>query len=252
MADLYNRADIYDLIEDEGRRKVCQRHWEAIRSGRKIDSLLDVSIGTGNVTLPAAELSIRLAGSDLSESMLDGCRRKAEAANIPINLQCCDFREVSDYFAEKFDCVASTGNSLPHVSNKDVLLALEQMDSLVGEGGYLYFDTRNWDKILRDRNRFYLYNPFFDGDTRINLMQVWDYHGDEAMTFHVLYTFEKENRIFQKEKFEEYYFPVKKKLLLDKLREMGYQDIEVMNFPAFVQGTDLEETDWYCVIARKS
>ena len=33
--------------------------------------------------------------------------------------------------SKQFDCVASTGNSLPHVNNDDVLTALEQMNSLV-------------------------------------------------------------------------------------------------------------------------
>ena len=137
------------------------------------------------------------------------------------------------------------------MGNADVLAALEQMDSLVKEGGYLYFDMRNWDKILRERNRFYLYHPFFDGDTRVNLVQVWDYHEDETMTFHLLYTFEKDNRIFRKEHFEEHYIPVKREILLDKIREMGYTDVEVLNFPACIPGADMDETDWYCVVAKK-
>ena len=49
--------------------------------------------------------------------------------------------------SKQFDCVASTGNSLPHVNNDDVLTALEQMNSLVKKGGYLYLDTRNWEKF---------------------------------------------------------------------------------------------------------
>ncbi len=89
----------------------------------------------------------------------------------------------------------------------------------------LYFDMRNWDKILKEKNRFYLYNPFFKGDTRINLVQVWDY--------------------------QEEYFPVKRQILLDKLREMSYGEIEVMNFPAYYTTAAPEYTDWYCVIARK-
>lgn len=47
------------------------------------------------------------------------------------------------------------GNALPHVENRDVRKTLEQMDSLVKEGGWLYLDTRNWDKILKERNRFF-------------------------------------------------------------------------------------------------
>lgn len=48
------------------------------------------------------------------------------------------------------------GNALPHVEDRDVRKTLEQMDSLVKEGGWLYLDTRNWDKILKERNRFFL------------------------------------------------------------------------------------------------
>lgn len=251
MPTIYDRADIYDLIEDENRYNVYKKHWEAILQNRHIETLLDVSIGSGNVTLPLADLGVCISGSDLSETMLESCKKKAQAKNMDIELQCCDFRTVSKRFAKQFDCVASTGNSLPYVSNEDVLKTLEEMDSLVRPGGYLYFDIRNWDKILRDRNRFYLYDPFFSGDTRINLIQVWDYHEDESMTFHLLYTFEKDNKVFQKEKFEEHYIPVKRAMLLDKLQAMGYGDIQVMCFPACVQNVTIEEADWYCVIAGK-
>lgn len=251
MGSIYNRADIYDLLEDEYRYNVYKRHWEALLKNRQIETFLDVSIGSGSVTLPVTELGVRLSGSDLSEAMLRKCREKADAKKLSLTLECCDFRAVAEHFSEKYDCVASTGNSLPYVSNEDVCKTLEQMDSLVNPGGYLYFDVRNWDKILRERQRFYLYNPFFDGDTRINLIQVWDYNEDDSMTFHLLYTFEKENRIFQKEKFEEHYIPVRRKILLDKLREMGYEEIEIMNFPIGISGNSVDDTDWYCVMAGK-
>lgn len=251
MASVYDRADIYDLLEDESRYETYKKHWEIVLQDKSVKTFLDVSIGSGNVTLPLAELGVRLYGSDLSETMLARCRQKAQKKNVDIEVKCCDFRSVSEQFSERFDCVASTGNSLPYVSNEDVLATLGQMDRLVKPGGYLYFDVRNWDKILRERNRFYLYNPFFDGDTRVNLIQVWDYHEDDSMTFHLLYTFEKDNMIFQKEKFEEHYIPVKRELLLHKLRELRYEDIKIMNFPACVQKEDVDEADWYCLIARK-
>lgn len=251
MASIYDKADIYDLMDSEERYLSYKKHWETILQNRCIKTFLDISIGSGSVTLPLADLCVKLSGSDLSETMLQNCRKKANAKKIDIDLQCCDFRTAASQFAEKFDCVASTGNSLPYVSNEDALKTLEQMDSLISPSGYLYFDIRNWDKILKNRQRFYLYNPFFDGDTRINLVQVWDYHENGSMTFHLLYTFEKDNRIFQKEKFEEHYIPISKALLLGKLSEMGYQDINVMPFPAYIQNMDMEEADWYCVIARK-
>lgn len=251
MASIYDRADIYDLLEDENRYNIYRKHWETVLKDRPIETLLDVSIGSGSVTLPLLDLGVRLAGSDLSECMLEKCSKKAEAKHRELSIQCCDFRTVAGRFADKFDCVASTGNSLPYVSNADVLKTLEQMNLLVKPGGYLYFDVRNWDKILRERRRFYLYNPFFDGDTRINLVQVWDYQEDGSMIFNLLYTFEKENRIFQKEEFQEHYIPIKRKLLIDKIKEMGYIDIEIMNFPSCIQTMPTEDADWYCIIARK-
>ena len=109
---------------------------------------------------------------------------------------------------------------------------------------------RSWDRILQERNRFYLYNPFFDGDTRINLVQVWDYLEGGDMLFHLLYTFERENRIFQKETFDEHYFPVARQLLLDKLRALGYGQIRQSCFPSLL-GQDAESAEWYCVLAKK-
>lgn len=252
MANLYDRADIYDLFENEEKYQAIKRHWAKILEGREIHTLLDVSIGTGSLTLPAAELGVTLYGSDLSGGMLAKCGQKLKARGLSADLRECDFRSLTEKFSETFDCVGSTGNSLPHVTNEDLQHTLEQMDALVKEGGYLYYDMRNWDKILAERKRFYLYNPMFVEDTRVNLVQVWDYHGEESMDFHLLYTFEKENQIVQKEHFEETYYPVRRAVILDKLRQLGYQDIQAMCHPAYFEKVSADEADWYCVVARKS
>lgn len=250
MASLYDRADIYDLIETEDRFTAYRHHWERVLAGRGVRTLLDVSIGSGSVTLPLLELGVELYGSDLSGAMLERCRKKAERRGRSLDLRQSDFRDLSCWSGMCFDCVASTGNSLPYVSNRELLDVLEGMDRLVKAGGCLYIDTRNWDRILEERSRFYLYNPFFDGETRINLVQVWDYHGDEEMTFHLLYTFERENKILQRETFAEHYFPVRRQLLLAKLEELGYREIRLYCFPSVLK-RDPESADWYCLTAQK-
>ena len=50
MPTLYDRADIYDLIENEERYGWYKRHWEHLLQGADIHSLLDVSIPT--LTIP--------------------------------------------------------------------------------------------------------------------------------------------------------------------------------------------------------
>lgn len=252
MEQLYDRADIYDSLEnDPARYDYTKKHWETILEGKSIQTLLDVSIGSGNLTLPLLDLGVVLSGSDLSESMLQKCREKAAAKGCHLDLRTSDFRELNRNFSGQFDCVASTGNSLPYVTNQEVLSVLEQMDGLVRPGGYLYLDVRNWDRILRTRQRFYLYNPVFRGDTRINLVQLWDYNPDGTMDFNLLFTFEKENKIVQKEVFQEHYHPVSQRILLDKLAALGYDSPEIYRMPAYAGKFDEDKHDWYAVIARK-
>lgn len=250
MSSLYDRADIYDLFDTEERFDVYRRHWEYVLRGSGIRSLLDVSIGSGSVTLPLAEFGVELSGSDLSEPMLNSCRKKAGCLGYSVQLRQSDFRDLTCWQGMRFDCVASTGNSLPYVSNDEALDVLAQMDALTAEGGYLYVDTRNWDRILRERQRFYLYNPFFDGETRVNLVQAWDYPADGSMIFNLLYTFERNNKIFQKEIFAEHYHPLPRQLLLDKLAALGYREVRQFCFPAFVEW-NVEDAEWYCILAKK-
>ena len=252
MSSIYDRTDIYDLLEDQTHWSAYKKHWKTLLQGKNVHSFLDVSIGSGSVTLPLCELGVQLAGSDLSEEMIRKCKEKASAAGYEIELRSCDFRKLSCWEGKQFDCVASTGNSLPHVNNDDVLTALEQMNSLVKKGGYLYLDTRNWEKILNEKRRFYLYNPVFAKKCRVNLVQVWDYSPEDTITFNLLYTFEKENQIVQREIFEEKYYPIKKEMILSKLKMMGYTNISVYCFPSYFKMPEFELVDWYCIMAKKN
>lgn len=251
MASLYDQPDLYDLPDNERKDKATYAHWEKLFSGKNIKTVLDVSIGTGGLTLPMTDLGVSLSGSDLSEKMLERCKEKAEKKGVSVDLRLSDFRCVSSVFDRRFDCVASTGNSLAYVCNEDVKKALFQMDALIKDGGYLYFDLRNWDKILKEKQRFFLYNPVFKNNERVNLIQVWDYHPDSSMTFNILYTFEKDNRIYRREEFTERYFPVRLEYLLGVLSDMKYTQIQISPLPAQWGEFDIDQTDWYCLMAKK-
>ncbi len=250
MPSLYDRADLYDAFETERKYQQTILHWKKVLEGTYIKSFLDVSIGTGSLTLPLAELGIELYGSDISQTMLDRCAKKAKSKDISIKLTQCDFRNVSSRLNQKFDCVASTGNSLPYVTNLEAFDVIEQMDSLVNENGYIYIDTRNWDKILVERKRFWPYNPAFIGETRINCVQLWDYNVDGSMDFNILYLLEKNGIITENEVFKEHVFPIKRCDIMNKLTSLGYGNIQVMCMPAFAD-FDVDTFDWYCVVAQK-
>ena len=251
MGSIYDHSEIYDLLEDENRYNAYKKHWEHLFEGKEIKSMLDISIGSGSVTLPVLDLNISLSGSDLSETMLNSCSKKISDKGFTPNLKVADFRDLSCWGNQKFDLVASTGNALAYVSNEDVCHVLEEMDKHVADNGFIYIDTRNWDKILKERNRFYLYNPFFAKGDRVNFTQVWDYNSDGSMTFNLLYTFEKDSKIYKKEIFEEHYNPVSKQLITDKLTELGYKVIQLFNFPSYAPMLPFEDIEWYTILAKK-
>jgi hypothetical protein len=106
-------------------------------------------------------------------------------------------------------------------------------------------------KIQREKQRFYLYDPFFHNGTRVNLVQVWDHNIDGTITFNLLYTFERDNRIIQKEIFEEVYHPFPLGMVEKKLYDLGYRQICLRPFPCSIPERDPDRIEWYRVIARK-
>ncbi len=63
-----------------------------------------MSIGTGNLTLPLAELGVKLYGSDLSDAMLQKCEEKAKDKRVMVHTRQSDFRELAKHFAgERFE-----------------------------------------------------------------------------------------------------------------------------------------------------
>lgn len=71
------------------------------------------------------------------------------------------------------------------------------------------------------------------------------------MIFNILYTFEKDNHIFQKEVFEEHYFPISRRKVIAKLEEMGYTEIEVKFSPSYFEFEDVELLEWHSIITKK-
>ncbi len=82
-------------------------------------------------------------------------------------------------------------------------------------------------------------------------MQVWDHNPDSSITFNLLYTFEQNEKIVQKEIFEEHYHPFTLKMVENKLSDLGYDQLYLRPVPCQISETDFDKIDWYRIIARK-
>ena len=81
MASVYDRTDIYDLFDSPKKDAQTLSHWQTVFDGRPIRSALDVSIGTGSLTLPLGQLGVSLYGSDLSACSRAAAKRRTSAAS---------------------------------------------------------------------------------------------------------------------------------------------------------------------------
>ena len=250
MEILYEDAELYDVIYDDQRNNQIKHLWEHMNLAEYgIKKIHDCSIGTGQLTIPLSMLGYEVSGSDVSYDMLEKCKKNAKQYGVDIALTQCDFRELTKHVSGNFDCVMSTGNSLAHVENKDVLYTLHEMDKLVKPKGYIYFDLRNWDFILQKHQRFYFYNPFYVGEQRINLIQVWDYNLDGTITFNLVYSFEKDKQIVDKKISSVYYYPINREMIMNELKEMGYTIIFEKPYPD--RDEKIDNCDWYQILAQK-
>lgn len=246
---LYKNAELYDVFYDDKRDEKIKNFWMHVLQGISVKKIHDCSIGTGQTTLALALLGYDVSGSDISQEMLDKCEENAKMRNVSIALKACDFRHLSKQYEREFDIVMSTSNSLPHVNKQDVKEALKQMDRLVNADGYIYLDTRNWDKILREHQRFYFYDPITKDSQRIHMTQVWDYNLDGTITFNVLYAFEEEGKIVREEVNSAYYYPISRNEIEEMIYEMGYEIIREESMDA--KTNNIDECDWYYILAKK-
>lgn len=246
---LYKNADLYDVFYDKERDERIKNFWQHVLQGLSIKKIHDCSIGTGQTTLALGMLGYEVSGSDISKEMVKKCEKNAKERKVSVALKVCDFRELSKYYAREFDIVISTSNSLPHVNKQDVKVALIQMDQLLNPEGYIYLDTRNWNKILREHQRFYFYDPIDKDSQKIHMTQVWDYNLDGTITFNVLYAFEEEGRIVHEEVNSTYYYPILREEIEEMICDMGYEIVREESMDA--KANDIDECDWYYILAKK-
>lgn len=145
----------------------------------------------------------------------------------------------------------STGNALAHVTESDVIKALREMDKCITPGGWLYYDSRNWDAARENTNRFIVPQPFYQEDgTRIGCVQVWDYNADGTITINIVHSYERYRRIFHTNNFQEHLNPFSIDTVRSELERMGYSQAEIKPCPWF-EDKPFSEIGWYCLMAQK-
>ena len=243
---LYQSPNLYDLYYNPDNEGPLKKHYQHVLAGKDIKTIHDCSFGTGNLSFVLHDMGYVLSGSDLSQDMINQAKVKARDRDIDIPLLVEDFTCLD--LDKTYDMIMSTGNSLPHVDEDALVDALISMKKHIKPGGYLYLDLRNWDNILDHHKRFQAYPPVIKEDERTNMVLVRDFL-DHKVVFNFIYTFEKNNKLINSEVQTVEYYPIRKDRLIEILKGLGFEKIELFNFI----NPDIKAYDqmaWYCLLCK--
>lgn len=154
--------------------------------------VLDAACGTGMHVIAFTRAGYECTGADLSPVMVEKARQNARDAGVKARFEVAGFGELKQRVGGVFDAVTCIGNSLPHLLDDAALRAcLSDFASLLVPGGILVIQNRNYDRLLRERQRFMPPVARGDGEGETLFLRMTEFPpagaaADEAVDFTIL------------------------------------------------------------------
>jgi len=162
-------AVVYDrLMEVDYNRWVEYIRGAWRRYGLKVDNVLDLGCGTGNVGLLLARAGLRVLGVDSSEEMLSVARTKADERALGSYLQFVhqDMRELN-LGSARFDAAICTCDVINHLDT-GLVRVFTRAGRYVRTGGLLIFDVNSYYRLSS------VYNRLAFGRTFSDMAYIWE------------------------------------------------------------------------------
>ena len=200
--DNYRLADFYDDMYTYDVDYVLWKKY--IKPGMRI---LEIACGTGRLTklILEQEKQVHIDALDYSKEMLDIFTDKLKEFKVnegnTVNIINADMRTFTS--SVKYDIIIIPSNSLNHIeTNEDMESTLENMYSLLKEGGFLLFDLLNpvFEYLIRDPQKSY------DGEVYVQRKTGKYFYSEETSHYdietqinNVTYTYFYSNKKGEKE-----------------------------------------------------
>jgi glycine/sarcosine N-methyltransferase len=170
-------GDDYDQMVSWGDRLAREeRFFRGLFDAHGVRRVLDCACGTGMHAVAFAQWGLVSAAADLSPVMVEHARGNARTAGVSVDLRVAGFAQMAVSFEGKFDAVTCLGNSLPHLLD-DVSLGACCADfhAILRPGGILVVQNRNYDRLLRERQRFMPVTARNDPEGETLYLRITDY-----------------------------------------------------------------------------
>ena len=205
--------------------------------------ILDCACGIGVDAIALARKGYKVSASDISAGMISEARRRAREAGVRVTSKRSSWKDLPLHFTRPFDAVFCCGNAIGHCSSaKEMVQSLREMRKVLKPGGFLILDSRNWEKISRERVRFGAWGYKRREKRECLILYVWTYgkKWGDPITIEPVLTFREKDELWCKA-FSVTYYPFRFKTLVERVQAARFEIIE---------GDREEEKARYLVIAR--
>ncbi|CEI71729.1 MULTISPECIES: class I SAM-dependent methyltransferase [Romboutsia] len=241
-------AFIYDELMNEVDYNGWVEYIEKIieKEGTKVQNILELACGTGNLTIPLTKKNYDIAGIDISEEMLGVAREKAEKEGVELVLLQQDIAEL-DFDITNLDCVLCACDGFNYITyDEDLENVFKKTYELLKENGLFIFDISSFYKLssvlgnnMYGENRediAYMWQNYFDDEENLVEMELAFFVKDEDGRF------ERFEEVHQQRAYTE-------EEILDMLQSVGFKDIKV--YSDFTFEAPKEDSERIFFVGRK-
>ena len=206
-------------------------------------TVLDAACGTGIDAAALARRGFRVRAADGSQAMVEVAAARFRREGLAIPLQRCLWADLPAAIGERFDVVLCTGNALVHAAGRDAMVeALIALRRMARPGGHVVIDSRNWEKLHRDRRIVQVMDRVrMRGGRRCVVLYAWEVPArlNEEHIAHIVFLHEEGDRI-EPHEYQISFRPFTLDELRERLEIAGLREVD----------TDYDQTaDRYDVIA---
>lgn len=208
-------------------------------------SILDSACGNGVQATALALNGYNVTATDVSSEMVKLANEFSQKHNVSISTEVKAWSELPSVFQQQFDIVFNVGNSIVHSPN--AVTRENDISSLIQvlkKEGTLVIETRNWEKVVAENNRFTVYDKISYLNKEYIPMYHWKLNGiEQEAEVEILF-----QEIWEDNHVELYqsslsFTPFTHMSLLNTMKKLGLD---------IIRDTFDKECDWYLIYGKKS
>ena len=189
--------------------------------------VLDVACGTGRHSIALAERGFDVAGTDVSEAMVERARGNAASAGVDLVFEPAGFGELAARVGGNWDALLCLGNSLPHLlTQRDLEAALADFAAVLRPEGLLLIQNRNFDRVLASRERWMEPQAHREDCREWLFLRHYNFESDGTLTFNVVTLSRDGTDEWQQRLLSTRLMPIVREALVSALSGCGFEEIQ--------------------------